>query len=247
MHLEADLHVHTVSSGHAYSTVAEYAACAARKGLKMIAVTDHGPAMPGGPHLYHFGNLNVLPLQYRGVEILRGVEANIVDREGKIDIPRAYLRRLDWVMAGFHTYCFPGGSVAENTEAMINAMKNPHVDAIVHPGNPEFQVEVTAVVEAAREYGVALEINNSSLGGSREGSETNCHKIAQLAAEKGITVIVSSDAHWCEDVGSFARALELVQEAGIKPEQILNASVTRIREYLSRKKAILKDYDAPKI
>ena len=38
----ADLHVHTVSSGHAYSTVMEIVKVAAQKGLKAVAITDHG-------------------------------------------------------------------------------------------------------------------------------------------------------------------------------------------------------------
>src|SRR5512146_3220126 len=51
----ADMHTHTIASGHAYSTVNELAHAAAAKGLAAMAITDHGPALPGGPHLYHFG------------------------------------------------------------------------------------------------------------------------------------------------------------------------------------------------
>ena len=85
--LVADLHVHTLASGHAYSTVTEIIDAAAQKGLEAIALTDHGPAMPGGPHRYHFGNLFVLPDKDKGVEVLRGVEANIVDSDGTLDLP----------------------------------------------------------------------------------------------------------------------------------------------------------------
>ena len=53
MKLVADLHLHTIASGHAYSTIEEYVARAKKIGLKAIAITDHGPAMPGGPHQYH--------------------------------------------------------------------------------------------------------------------------------------------------------------------------------------------------
>ena len=86
MKIVADLHIHTVSSGHAYSTVMENVRAAADKGLEMIAITDHGPAMPGGPHEYHFGNMQVLPDELFGVRILKGVEANVIDRAGNLDL-----------------------------------------------------------------------------------------------------------------------------------------------------------------
>ena len=74
MRILMDLHTHTVASGHAYSTIMENAKAAAEKGLEGIAMTDHGPAMPGGAHLYHFWNLTALPQQIAGVRVLRGVE-----------------------------------------------------------------------------------------------------------------------------------------------------------------------------
>ena len=83
---EADLHVHTVASGHAYSTIGEIAVEAGRKGLRLVGMTDHGPALPGGPHPYHFAALRFVPETLHGVRILRGVEANILG-PGQLDLP----------------------------------------------------------------------------------------------------------------------------------------------------------------
>ena len=69
--LEADLHVHTVASGHAYSTVEEITREAARRGLTLVGITDHGPGLPGGAHQYHFWNLRILPEVLNGVRILK--------------------------------------------------------------------------------------------------------------------------------------------------------------------------------
>ena len=102
MKIIADMHTHTISSGHAYSTVNELAAEAARKGLLAMAITDHGPALPGGPHMYHFGAMRFIPETIGGVRILRGIEANIIDARGSLDLPEHYLSKLDFVMAG-HT------------------------------------------------------------------------------------------------------------------------------------------------
>jgi len=233
--LEVDTHCHTVASGHAYSTVVENARAAHAKGLKMIAITDHGPSMPGGPHAYHFGNLKVLPREIDGVLILRGIEANILDCDGTLDLPEKYLESLDIVLAGFHTHCYPGGTVEENTRAAINAMKNPYVDVLVHPGNPEFPIDIDKVVEAAVELGVHIEINNSSLTVSRRGSEKNCLLIAKKAAKLGAKIAVGSDAHICFDVGSFEKALKLIEEVGIPEENILNTSAEKVLSYLKSK------------
>lgn len=229
----ADLHTHTIASGHAYSTVAEMVAAASRRRLQMVGITDHGPAMPGGPHRYHFGNLRNLPPQMYGVEILRGVEANILDTSGRLDLPEYYLRSLDLVLAGLHFVCYPGGSPKENTQAVLAVMDNPFVDGIVHPGNPEYELDYRAMVEKAVEKNILIEINNSSLGGrARRGSGGACGSIAGLAKEMGALLLVSSDAHFFTEVGSFQKSLELITAAGVGEEQVLNTSVEKIKDFL---------------
>lgn len=198
-----------------------------------MAVTDHGPAMPDGPHPYYFGNQRVWPEEMFGVTLLKGVEANIIDDTGKLDLSEYYLSKMDIVLAGLHVACFPVAGIETYTRAMLNAIKNPYVDIIVHPGNPDFPVDYEKVVQTAVEYGVAIEINNSSLCGSRSGSNKNCAHIAGLLAQSGALVTVGSDAHFANDVGEFEHALELLFRVGVQEIQIVNASVERIRRYLA--------------
>ena len=61
MRLLADLHTHTIASGHAYSTLTENVRAAAMAGLELIAITDHGPSVPQGAHPWYFWNLKVAP------------------------------------------------------------------------------------------------------------------------------------------------------------------------------------------
>ena len=75
-----DTHTHTLASTHAYSTLHDYLAEAKRKGIRLFANTDHGPAMADAPHEWHFINLRVWPRVVDGVGLLRGVEANITER-----------------------------------------------------------------------------------------------------------------------------------------------------------------------
>lgn len=237
MRIPIDLHVHTVASGHAYSTVKEIAQAAAEKGLEGIAITDHGPAMPGGPHPYYFGNLKAIPKTIHGVRVFRGVEANIMDVKGTLDLEPRYMKHLDLILAGFHAHCFPGGcSRGEHTRAVINTIKSGLADIIVHPGNPQFLINVEEVVGAAKEYGVALEINNASLTVSRVGSIEHCPLIAKVAAREGILISLGSDSHWADTVGDFGEALALAQEAGIKEENILNTSMSKLKSFMERRK-----------
>ena len=77
-----DLHTHALSSGHAYSTVKENIEYAKINNLKYYGISDHGINMPGGPHLFYFQNLKVIPSEVNGVRVLRGMEANIIDYDG---------------------------------------------------------------------------------------------------------------------------------------------------------------------
>ena len=235
MQLVADLHVHTVASGHAYSTVAEIARVAADKGLLLIALTDHGPAMPGGPHAYHFSNQTAIPDSLFGVRVLKGIEANVMDRRGRLDLDEFRLSKLDIVAIGLHTVCSPYGSKKENTAMMVEAMQNPFVDVVVHPGNPEYLVDEEIIVKAAVQYDVALEVNNSSLTVSRKGSLPHCDHIVSLAKTHGTKLIVGSDSHYCETVGEFSVAAELLQKHGILPEQVLNTSLEKVLAHLNRR------------
>lgn len=236
MHLVADLHLHTIASGHAYSTIKENLCAARSRGLQMVAITDHGPSLPGGPDISYFGYLQILPDKEDGVEILVGVEANILDIEGSLDLSDRYLSMLDIVLAGFHPPCYESGTREENTRALVNTIKNPLVDVIVHPGNPAFPIDFEEFAAACKENNCALEINNSSLsGGARHGSCDNCLQIARAAAREGVLVSVGSDAHYTDRVGCFDAVLDLLDRAGISEDQVLNTSVDKVKNFLRGK------------
>ena len=67
-----DLHTHTIASGHGYSTLQENIAEAKRIGLKYLGLSEHGPAMPGGPHIYFFSNYKCVPRQHGDLRLLCG-------------------------------------------------------------------------------------------------------------------------------------------------------------------------------
>lgn len=236
MKIIADMHTHSVASGHAYSTVNEMAQEASRKGLQAFALTDHGPALPGGPHLYHFGAMRFIPPWISGVRILRGVEANIIDLDGSLDMPDSYLAKLDFVMAAFHDDCgFNDQGIDRNTDAVLRAMSHPRVKAIAHSGNPAFPIHLEKLVQGAQQTGTALEINNSSFALSRKGSRPRCEQLATLIARSGAKAVVGSDAHIAQGVGEFENAVEVLLKAGIRSEQVVNSSYKRLMAFLGLK------------
>ena len=232
---QVDLHVHSVASGHAFSTIEEITRAAAAKGVTGVGMSDHGPAMPAAPHRYHFMGLRFLPEFLNGVRVFKGVEANILDG-GKVDLEDEYLHCLDVVLAGFHADCgYTGSSLGQNTDTMMLAMENPLVQIISHPGNPEFPVDHLAIVQQAQQTGTALEINNSSFNNARLGSAPNCLEIARLCAEYGAQVAIGSDAHIAMSVGELSDALAVVHQAGIRAQQVVNRTLESTLEFLGCK------------
>ena len=73
MQIIADLHTHTNVTDHAFSTLTEMVQAAHDMCLKAIAITNHGPTNPDGPHEWHFSNLNLVPRKMNGVTVIRGI------------------------------------------------------------------------------------------------------------------------------------------------------------------------------
>lgn len=230
---EVDLHVHTVASGHAYSTIEEITRAAAQKGLKGVGMTDHGPSMPAAPHEYHFMGLRFIPETLGSIRVFKGVEANILN-DGQVDLADTFLCNLDVVLAGFHADCgYTGTSKADHTKNMMQVMEHPRVHIISHPGNPEFPIDHQAVVKQAVATGTALEINSSSFTNARCGSKPNCLDIARLCAEYGALIAIGSDSHIAQAVGDVTPAIEVAEQAGIAPDKVVNRTLESTLAFLN--------------
>lgn len=240
MRLLADLHTHTVASGHAYSTVSELAQAAAEHGLELIAVTDHGPSLEGAASRLHFWNLPVVPSEIAGVRVLTGVEANVQDTENGLDLADKYLERLDFVAVGLHPHTgFDLSDPAVATAALLRAMAHPLVAMVTHPGNGEFPVDMDAVVEAALRHDVILELNEHSFAPSsgRRRHADRERAFALAAREAGVRVAIDSDAHHHTLVGCFDAALAVAEEIGLAEEQVVNRDAASVLAFLESRRA----------
>lgn len=234
MELKIDTHTHTYASGHAYSTLIENARSAKENGLAMFCTTDHAESMPGAPHYWFFSNQRVLPRFLEGVAIVRGVEVNILNTDGDIDIPLSVDPNLDWVIASFHEPVFAPLNKAAHTQALLNLIQSGRVDALGHLGNPHFDFDYYAVLQCAKTHNVAIEINNSSLKGhSRVGSPERCYEIARVGKELGVFFTTGSDAHFCHDVGKLDLAVALLEALDIEASQVITHSPAQFLHFLA--------------
>ncbi len=237
MKLGCDCHIHTLASGHAYSTIDECARASADKGLELIAITDHAPTMPGAAHIFYFENLKILPRVMYGVEVLRGIEANILDFGGRLDVYDELLGQLDFVIASMHVPCIKPGTRAENTAAVLGAMENRHVDAIGHPDDSRFEYDFAEIARAAADTRTLIEVNNSSLlpTSFRKGAREAYLALLGECAKAGAQLIVNSDAHYHGLIGGHDAALALLAELGIDESSVINTTKEKLKEFLTSK------------
>lgn len=225
-----DLHTHTIASGHAYSTLMENIQEAKNKGLMVYGLSEHSVTMPGTAHLFYFQNFRVIKDEILGVKILVGLEANIIDFNGNMDVNEEIEEQLDYMIASLHSPCIKPGNAKENTDALINAMKNKLVKIIGHPDDGKFPLEYERLVKAAKENNVLLEVNNSSLSPTsfRKNAKENYLTMLKLCKKYEVKVVYGSDAHICYDVGRFDNCENLIDEADFPRELVANYNIDSI-------------------
>lgn len=234
IHPIADFHTHTLFSPHAYSTVTENAAAAARCGLLAVACTDHAEATPDTGHHWHFTNMKILPPVIESVRVLRGMEANVLDFTGRIDASPVLRGQMELVIASMHAGTMPEGSVEEITQAWTAVAADPDIDIIGHSGTPRYAFDFEVVVPLFGQHGKVVEINEGSFR-IRPGSYENCKRIAELCKQHGVRIAVSSDAHFHVNIGQFNNAIALLDDIDFPPELIVNNSRESLTAFFEEK------------
>lgn len=258
--IKVDPHTHTLASGHAFSTIGENVEEARAKGLEAIGMTDHfseiftpvheNGRVDWGPAI----NMAALPKVCHGVRVLAGVEIDIIDFKGNLAFmnhknpfgPRdgvtitageLMLNSREIAIASLHM--FPGckdGTLAQNTEMYLGALRNPKIDIIGHPCRPGVKFDMDELVRAAKEEHKFLEVNDHTF--DTPAAKDDCRKLAEKCAEQGTYIVVSSDAHSAYFVGEFSKAVAMLEEIHFPQELIANESLAKMME-LRGKSALL--------
>lgn len=231
--LVADIHMHTIVSGHAYGTIREMAAAARERELKLIGITEHAPGIPGTVDPFYYKNLAVIPREIGGIELIHGCEINVLSG-GKLSLEQEYLKYLDYAIVGIHMQCYKDEGREKNTENLIECMKNEKVLFVSHPDDDHTPLDYEKLVRAARAYHVALEVNNSSL--VKREQRLNCYEnyrtMLELCKQYRVPIIVSSDAHDPSWVGRFELAQKLLEDSRMDEELILNNDVEKVKKFI---------------
>ncbi len=228
-----DIHTHTIASGHAYGTIREMAQAAAEVGIKLLGFAEHAPGIPGSIDPFYYKNLMVIPRKIYGVEILHGCEINVLNN-GALSLDQEYIDKLDYGIAGVHQQCYKNVGREQNTDNVLSCMQNDKIFFVSHPDDDRNPLDYERLVQGAKDYHVALEVNNSSL--VKKDKRLNCYEnyttMLKLCEKLSVPIIVSSDAHDPSGVGEFTLAEKLLTDLNFNEDLILNISVDRLKNFI---------------
>ncbi len=259
--IACDVHTHTLFSRHAYSTVEEDVRAAAAQGFELLGVTDHFSCMlfeeQTLKNFQYFINMSVWPREWMGVRLFHGCEADIVDVEGHLfgwDIPvdaditeeprrestlkEKCLDACDYAIASIHRNDFCREATrAQNTQMYINALQDPKVLILGHVGRSSVDFELDPVIEAARDLGKLIEINESSIAEPKKAKKSlvRCEEVARRCAELGCMVSFGSDAHIAPAVGRYAHTKRLLEKIDFPQELVACSSAEKFLSLLPKR------------
>jgi len=237
--IKADLQVHSTWSDGKLSML-EMARAAAKRGIKVIAFTDHSVSLgvTGGlsmdDHKKQAAEIKKIQKQLGDeILVLHATEVEI-KADGSLDYPDEFLASLDLVLASLHTSLRqPREKV---TQRVINAIRNPHVDIIGHPTGrliPDREgadLDMEAILQAAAETGVALEINAHP---SRLDLDD---AYARRAKELGIPISINTDSHSEEDFDNLFYGVAIARRAWLTKSDVINAwSTKKLLDWLKKR------------
>jgi DNA polymerase (family 10) len=206
----------------------EMARAALRRGMQVIAFTDHSVSLGVANGLslarHKEQQVEIEAAQRELGDSLRILHATEVEikADGTLDYPDEFLASLDLVLASLHTSLRQPR--AQVTARLISAIRNPHVDIIGHPTGRQLMPEregadldMEAVLAAAAESGVALEIN-------AHPSRLDLDDVtARRAHELGVPISINSDAHAEADLDVLHYGVAMARRAWLEPKAVINA------------------------
>lgn len=241
-----DLHTHTTFS-HGKGSIEDNVRAAAARGLETVGIADHGP----GHVTYGVKRKNIAIMRseverlkplYPQIEILLGVEANIINPSGKLDVTEEELAQFDFLLAGYHYGVF-GESPAFalglhvqnfiisnwlhastrtqkklNTELTVRAIYENNIKILTHPGD-KGSFDIGEIALACADRGTLMEISTwhdwLTVDGIRQAAKTDAR------------FVISSDAHTPERIGDYQGAVDRIKEARLDFGRVVNLAVEK--------------------
>jgi DNA polymerase (family 10) len=235
--IRGDLHMHTRYSD-GMNTIKEMAQAALKKGYEYIAVTDHTKHLSVAHGLdeknvrAQLEEIDKLNEELKGITILKSAEVDILE-DGTLDLSDAVLSELDLVLCGIH-YKFDL-SKEQQTKRILKAMEHPAFTILAHPTGrlinlrEPYEVDMEAVIDAAKERGYILELNAQP--DRLDLNDRHC----RMAKEAGVPIAISTDAHSVQNLELMRYGIGQARRGWQEKEDVINTrSLKELQKLLNK-------------
>ncbi|MFO8111614.1 MAG: DNA polymerase/3'-5' exonuclease PolX [Desulfosalsimonadaceae bacterium] len=222
--IRGDLHMHTTRTD-GRNSLAEMAQAAKALGYEYIAITEHSQkvAMANGLNEKDLRDymdvIDAIGGEIDGITILKGIEVDIL-QDGSLDLPDSVLKELDIVIGSVHyQQRFP---IKQQTKRIIKAMDNPYLQILGHPTGrllnkrEPMDIDLDSIIAAAAEKNVALELN------AQPDRLDLPHPYCKLAADTGVKIVVSTDAHSTENLNRMKNGITEARRGWLTKDHVVN-------------------------
>jgi DNA polymerase (family X) len=236
--IAGDFHVHTSVSGDGRASLEEMVTAARARGYSVLALTDHAEGTLSGVSrevlLEQRERIRALQQELGdSLQLLHGVELNI-GPEGELDYDPELRKSFDWCVASVHSH-FELDREAQ-TKRLVAATRDPSVRMLGHltarmiGGRPPIELDLPQVFAAAREHGVALEVNGALPRLDPAAS------VLQAAVSAGLKLVLTSDAHDTSELGLVDYAARHAFKARIPAASVANSwEPAALRDFVARR------------
>jgi DNA polymerase (family 10) len=222
--IQGFFHLHTNYSD-GLGTLEEMVVAARDRGYRYLGISDHSQSAFYANGLkeprirQQWMEIEAVQEKYPDIHLFKGIEADILP-DGSMDYPDEFLSQFDFVIASVHSRF--NLSEADQTRRVCRALANRYVTIFGHPtgrlllSRPGYRLNMTQIMDTAKEYGKVLEIN-----GSRHRLDLDWRYI-RLAKERGLKFSINPDAHAVDEIDNVALAVNIAQKGGLVAEDIVN-------------------------
>jgi len=222
--VKGDLHVHSNWSDGS-SSIEEVARTAQKRGYQYVAICDHSKSLKITHGLdetrlmKQMEEIDRVNETMKGFQILKGTEVDILS-DGRLDLSDKVLKRLDFVVAAIHSGFKQDRE--KMTQRITKALENPWVHVLAHPSGrllgtrDPYEVDMDAVLEAARRNGKALEIN--AYFERLDLDDLHCRK----AKEMGIRMTIGTDTHHLDQMWMMSLGVAVARRGWLEAKDVLN-------------------------
>jgi DNA polymerase (family 10) len=237
--IKGDLHVHSKWSDGT-SSIEEIAKAAQKRGYQYVAICDHSKSLRIAHGLdesrlmKQIEEINRINDKLKGFQILKGTEVDIL-ADGKLDLSEKILEKLDIVLGAIHSGFKQ--DKAKMTKRIVRALENPYIHILAHPSGrllgarDPYEVDIEELMEVAKKYGKALEIN--AYFERLDLDDIHCRK----AKETGIRVGIGTDSHHLDQMWMISLGVAVARRGWLETKDVLNTlSLKEILKWCHRTK-----------